>query len=283
MGVALIGCGYWGSKIKQYVSGFFDLKYVADSKFNKDIIWNDKEVESVIVATPIKTHYEVVKEALENNKHVFSEKPITVDYCQALELEQIAKDNNVRIGVDYIQTFSPSIKYIQENIGLIGEVEYIEMSTKHLGRFMDLDVYWLLASHHLSVLDMFMDLDRLDFVFEDHIYHNGICTTGSLVFSKGRIDVSTNFPGKEMTINFYGKKGTIKYNPLERSSLRVTLYNKKYRSLPDELIEIDTHPHFNEQDNLIYAMIYFRNLVEEKVDSNIKTAIKITRILADRE
>lgn len=279
--LALIGNGYWGSIIKKYISEFFELKYVADSKFDKNIIWKDDEIAGVIVATPIETHYKIIKEALENGKHVFSEKPVTLKHSEACELEKIAKKNELRIGVDYVHTFSKLVGQISNYIEEIGGIKYIEMSTKHLGRFMDQDVYWLLASHHLSVLDMFMDIDKIDFKFEDHLYYNDLCTTGSIIFNGGRLDVSTNFPGKEMLINFYGEYGTIKYRPLENQMV-VTLYNKKYKLLPKDLTEEEIIIDSDEQNNLKYAIEYFKDLIDFKADSNLSSAIKITKILESR-
>lgn len=280
--IALIGNGYWGSKIKRYIPEFFDLEYVANSKFDKNTIWRDKEINSVIVATPIETHYEIIKEALQNGKHVFSEKPITLYTDQAEELKQLATDNGLFVGVNYTQTFSCLIIESLKWINKIGTIEYIEMSTKHLGRFMNFDVYWLLASHHLSVLNMFINLDDLVFEFEDHLFNNSLCTTGSVLFNKGRIDVSTNFYGKEMLINFYGAYGSIKYRPIE-DKLEIILYNKKYKLLPNELIEKKLIVKFDESNNLRYAIKYFKDLINNKIESNIESAIKITKILENKK
>lgn len=279
--IALIGNGYWGSKIKKYIPEFFDLKYVVSSKFDKNIIWNDDNVKGVIIATPMETHYEITKEALLSGKHVFCEKPITLVKDQAEELNSIANNLDLKIGVDYVLTFSKAIEEAINWIDIIGGIDYIEMSTKHLGRFMDFDVYWLLASHHLSVLDMFIDLYDLDFDFKDYLYYNGLCTMGSIFFEQGRIDVSTNFPGKESLINIYGRNGTIKYRPIH-NILEVVLYDKKYKLLPDDLIFRKHRFVFDESNNLKHAIRYFKMLMGGKCDSNIDRAIKITEILENK-
>lgn len=281
--IALIGDGYWGSKIQKYLPKFFDLVYVANSKFDKNIIWSNKDINGVVIATPIDTHYSIAKEALENGKHVYVEKPISETYEEALELKTIADTANLKIGVEYTQTFSPSIKKILSIIDIIGELKFVEMSTKHLGRFMKFDVYFLLASHQLSILDMFIDLDEIDFKFEDYVYNGKLCTTGSLISSKARIDVSLNFPGKEMFINFYGSKGTIKYNPLLEKSIGVTLYNKKLMALPSELTELHESYSFDEKNNLEHSMMYFKNLINGLAQSNFPTAVKITRLLESKD
>ena len=295
MKIALIGCGYWGSKIQEYIPEFFNLKYIADSEFNKNIIWNDKEVEAVIIATPINTHYDLTKEALLHDKHVLVEKPITMNSKEARELVELANQKNLKLAVEYTQTFSPAIikaaNIVNSNTLKIGKLQYIEMSTKHLGRFLDYDVFWLLASHHLSILSMFVDILSKDmsFRFRNIMFNEDLCTTGSILFEnikedfKGKIDVSLNFPGKEMLINLYGDKGTLKYNPLADKSLELTLYNKKMGALPSGLIEyFTTFGKYDEYNNLKFSIQYFSDLIYGYELSNIEVAVKITDILENR-
>lgn len=283
--VALIGSGYWGSIIKKYISSYFELKYVADSNFDKSIIWKDEEVSAVIIATPIETHYQITKEALINDKHVLVEKPIALKYDESIELREIAKSKELKICVEYTQTFSPSIIQCVTTAKELEGPLYIEMSVKHLGRFMPCDVYWLLASHQLSILDMVCNLDEFSFYNEDHLFHNGLCTTGTVYFNnnekkiKGRIDISTNFPGKEVMINFYGDNATIQYNPLAKNSVRTTYYDKKYKSLPSALTINEIINDYDENHNLEHSIRYFHDVMLNARKQNIDRAVRITRTL----
>lgn len=285
--IALIGNGYWGSKIKNYIPYKFDLKYVADSKFDKKKIWNDNDVKSVIIVTPIEYHYEHAKEALNHDKNVFIEKPISLKAGEAEELIELADKKNLKLGVEYTQTFSPSVKHALGIINKIGDLEYIEMSTKHLGRFMNQDVFWLLASHHLSILGMIIPLSGTTFKKYEHMHwRKNICTTGSLTFINdnlnvsGRIDVSTNFPGKDMHFTLYGSKGTIKYTPLDdRTTLSMVLYEKEYAQLPPELTKASHNFVYDEKNNLIRSIEYFDDLLNNRVESNALLARDITYII----
>lgn len=281
MKIALIGNGYWGSKIKNYIPEFFELKYTAGSEFNKDIIWNDADVKAVIIATPIKTHYRIAKDALLNNKHVFCEKPITLCSIQAEKLKEIAEKRNLKICVDYTYTFSPFLTNLSGIVDYFIDLEYIEMNTKRLGRFMEYDVYWLLASHHLSILDMIVDINTLSFEFKDHIFNGSVCTTGSILFKKGKIDVSLNFNEKRTSINYYGANWLIKYRPLEDKRELVT-YNRTHKRLADDLVLCTATKTIDEQNNIRHALKYFKDLIGGKVKSNIDRAIKITKILERR-
>ena len=79
---------------------------------------------------------------------------------EAQQLKTKALAYGVKVGVEYTQTFYMTMGLIKTALEGIGTVRHIEMATKHLGRFTGYNVYWLLASHHLSILDMFYRLDK---------------------------------------------------------------------------------------------------------------------------
>jgi len=278
IGTVLVGCGYWGSILKRYIeeSMFFDLVAVCDSKSNLDDVWNNGEIEAVVVATPIETHYQIVKEALLSGKHVFSEKPLALKTSQCNELKDIAEEQGLVLHTDYVFTFSKALKAIQGLDGLLG----LDMSVKHLGRFGRQDVYWLLASHMLSVLGMFYPLDALDFCFVDLVKNE----TGVIFFDgqvKGKIDVSLNMPWKEVKIVFYCQNETIVYNPSDKFSLQRVSYSKP--EWTKEIPEITSHFCFDESDNLKFAFESFRNCILGKEKPNIDLAVQITEILENRK
>jgi len=281
--VALIGKGYWGSKLLKYIPNHFDLVAVADSKTDLKQIWSS-DIESVIIATPIQTHYELTKEALLAGKNVYVEKPLALKYEQGIEIVNIAREKGLRLDVEYTQMFSKGLQYIQSKD--IGEIEFIEMSTKHLGRFVDYDVFWLLVSHHLSVLPMFFSLLDLDFNFKKYMFHNGICTTGSIeCLKKGtdkikaKLDVSLNYYKKEFCINVYGTKGFAKYDATNQIPVSITWYEKKRSVLPNEMIIGVENIRFDEMNNLELSIKHFKDLIEGRDVDNLDIALEITRIL----
>ena len=182
IGIALIGCGYWGSKLQRYIqdSSAFDLKYVCNSKSNLEV-WKDKDVSAVIVATPNETHYEITRQALLHRKSVMCEKPLALTEAECLELKMLTARNlsnsnrDLELCVEYTHTFSKALQRAKELIdsGMIGKVLGIEMATKHLGRFGGGSVYWLLGSRMLAVLDMFVPLNTLGFWADDLVVYDG--------------------------------------------------------------------------------------------------------------
>lgn len=304
---ALIGYGYWGSKVYRYLKEDpgFDLRYVYfrslkrlslserrdqyGSEFisDPDRIWDDEEIGSVIVATPIKTHYKIGRRALLAGKNLLIEKPLALRREEAISLQRLAREKNLTILTDYIYTFSRSLEQAGDLIreGVIGKLQSIQLTIKQTGRFLEYDVYWLLASHLLAVLDIFVPLNTLIFNRDDFISRNQKTESGLIRFRKedgsfsGCINVSLNHPGKEKQVVIYGEKGSIIYDPSCRPSLRVMRYQRKARLTGDQLIEEWQDYDYDESNNIGLALDAFRDCLSGKREDNLKRAIAVTTVL----
>lgn len=286
--VALIGVGYWGTKIYKYMNKYFNVPYAVNSKFDLEKIWNDDTIDGVIIATPIDTHYDIAYQALNSGKHVFCEKPVTLHTHEAIQLREIAQENNLAIAVDYVHTFSPSINRIRDAVAE-KEILFIDASCKHLGRFMEFDVYWLLASHYMAVFDMFIPLKKLHFEFHEHIFNGKICTAGCINVFRGyggrkigQINVSLNYGKKENYMDVYTDGMHLRYDAMSDYSFSVVEYNKTEKALPLELIKKEEKYNIDESHNIRYALSYFNSLIDGHAKSNIDTAIRITEIIQYR-
>ncbi len=114
------------------------------------------DIDAVGVITPVWTHYDLARTALENGKHVFVEKPFTATSQQAEELVELAERKNLRIMVDHTFLFTGAVKKIHELIekGVLGPLYYFDSSRVNLGLFQhDVSVVWDLAPHDLSIMD----------------------------------------------------------------------------------------------------------------------------------
>ncbi len=284
---ALIGCGYWGSKLKRYIeeNQDFNLKYICNSKSDLNEVWNDRQITAVVVATPNETHYPIVKSALLHGKNVLSEKPLALKTEECEELKQIALDSNLLLLVEYTYTFSKALRKAQSMVkeGEVGSLLGLEMSVRHLGRFKGGSVYWLLASHMLSVLDMFIPIKDMYFEKTDLVNYDGQVETGVISLKKGEVSgqivVSLNYPGKETRIIIYVEKGTIIYNPESQPSLQVEKYERLKWTVASKLPREHMDFYIDEANNLRYAIEHFFEALEGRAEDNIDRAVAITRIL----
>lgn len=293
--IAQIGYGYWGRRLYRYFKNDnrFFLKYVYSRSFKEenefindlDKIWDDKNICAVAIATPINTHYSLVKKALLCNKNVLCEKPLALKTKEVLELKKVAEKKNLVLLTEFTYTFSKSLEKAKKIIkkGTIGGIESIELSLKYAGRFLEYNVYWLLASHLLSILDIFIPLEKLKFKKIDFIKHNNRAETGMILFNNknltGKLTVSLNYPEKEMKAIIYGSKGTLVYSSMISPSLRVICYKKTEGVLGDKLILKDKSYLIDEKNNLKHAVDYFYKLLNKQGKTNIRRAVLITKIL----
>src|SRR6516225_4588052 len=116
---------------------------------------NDRDLDAVVIATPVRFHYTMAKAALSVGKHVFIEKPIARTEAEASELVSLAERQGLVLMVGHTFLFSPAVRRMKEiiNAGDIGEVQYISARRLNLGLFQkDINVAWDLAPHDISIL-----------------------------------------------------------------------------------------------------------------------------------
>jgi predicted dehydrogenase len=171
----VIGCGYWGPNlIRNFINlSDADVKLCSDLKEDrlahmkqlypsletttnyKDII-DDKDIDAVVIATPVSTHYEIAREALEAGKHVFCEKPLTQLVDQGYKLIDFAEKNDRVLMVGHTFVFTAAVNKVKDliNSGELGDIFYMSTSRVNLGLFQeDINVVWDLAPHDISIMN----------------------------------------------------------------------------------------------------------------------------------
>jgi predicted dehydrogenase len=173
--VGVIGYGYWGPNIVRNFQSLENAQLVAvcdksatalkraarayprlhlTTDFSE--VLRSPDIDAVAVVTPVWTHYELAKAALENGKHVFVEKPFTSAPWQAEELIELAARKNLQVMVDHTFLFSGAVRKIRELVdaGTLGPLYYFDSTRVNLGLFQhDVSVVWDLAPHDLSIMD----------------------------------------------------------------------------------------------------------------------------------
>lgn len=173
-GVAVVGVGYWGPN---WVRNLYQLQCASrlvccdlsrERRENirrhypgvkvtaeLDEILRDREIEAVLVATPVSTHFEIARRCLAANKSVLVEKPLAMSRREASELIAMARETGRTLMVGHTFEYSAPVLKAREiiNSGELGEIFYISSVRANLGVFQrDINVVWDLATHDISII-----------------------------------------------------------------------------------------------------------------------------------
>jgi predicted dehydrogenase len=177
--IAQIGYGYWGpnllrnfmslenatvdllvdsqqGRLNQAVALFPSLKISTSA----DEAFTNTDVDAVVVATPVFTHFELAKRALLSGKHVLLEKPMTANVAQAKELIDLALQKGKLLMVDHTFLYTGAVEKMKalKEEGTLGDLKYFDSTRINLGLIQqDVNVLWDLAPHDISVLDYLSD------------------------------------------------------------------------------------------------------------------------------
>jgi predicted dehydrogenase len=113
------------------------------------------DIDAVVIATPVKSHYALAKASLLAGKHTFIEKPMATSTAECEELIDIARRKGLILMVDHTFLYSAPVRKIAEIVqaGDLGEIRYINSRRLNLGLFQkDINVAWDLAPHDISII-----------------------------------------------------------------------------------------------------------------------------------
>jgi predicted dehydrogenase len=175
MQVGVVGFGYWGPNLARnfFAADEANLSVICDleEKNRKragqlfpgiettadfQSVVENSALDVVVIATPVHTHYDLAKKALESGKHVWLEKPMTQTADQAQELVELAEKRNLILHVDHTFVYTGAVRKMQELVsaGTLGTLQYYDSTRINLGLFQhDVDVIWDLALHDFTILD----------------------------------------------------------------------------------------------------------------------------------
>jgi predicted dehydrogenase len=191
------------------------------------------DIDAVAVITPVWTHYELTKKALENGKHVFIEKPFTSNSAQAQELIELAEQKKLKIMVDHTFLFTGAVRKIREltESGALGDLYYYDSLRVNLGLFQhDVSVIWDLAPHDLAIMDYVIKGDPEAVVATGERHLNGVEDVAYMTVYFPRniiahINVNWLSPVKIRTTLIGGQKKMLVWNDLVADE-KIRVYDK---------------------------------------------------------
>jgi predicted dehydrogenase len=248
----VIGYGYWGPNIvrnlkqleKTDVVCICDKSASSRQRVQKDypqvIVTEDPaelmrspDVDAIAVITPVWTHYELAKAALEHGKHIFVEKPFTSNKEQAEELIELAAKKNLKVMVDHTFLFTGAVRKIRQLLddNALGKLYYYDSTRVNLGLFQhDVNVVWDLAPHDLSIMDYLIHDTPEAVVATGQTHLNGYEDVAflTLYFPDkviAHLNVNWLSPVKVRTTLIGGEKKMLVWNDLEADE-KIKIYDK---------------------------------------------------------
>ena len=251
--IAQIGVGYWGPNLLRNLISNYDctVKAVVDlskerQEFVKktypeiyatdelDSVINDPDIDAVVIATPVASHYDLTIQALNMGKHVLVEKPMAMKTDQVREISQLAREKELVAMVGHTFLFNSAVRYVKSIIesGELGDIRYIYSQRLNLGRIRDdVDALWNLAPHDISIIQYWLNEPepiKIDKIGMDYV-QKGIDDVAflNITYPKNimaHIHVSWLDPHKIRKMTVVGSKKMVVYDDIAEK--KVTIYDK---------------------------------------------------------
>jgi predicted dehydrogenase len=273
LNIAAVGCGYWGPNLIRNFSSLSGckIKMVCDVDKNRlahmkalypevettfvleDIVSN-AEIDAVVIATPVRFHYEMAKRSLLAGKHTLIEKPMASSLSECEELIELAENQNLTLMIGHTFIYSQPVRKIKQivNSGELGDIQYISSRRLNLGLFQkDINVAWDLAPHDISIILYIMNEEPVSVNCQGkaHIAPDiEDVTNMTLSFPNGgfaTIHSSWLDPNKVREMTFVGTKKMLVYDDVE-SMEKIKIYDKR----------VKTPPHYNTFAEFHYSYHY---------------------------
>lgn len=254
--MGVIGFGYWGPNIVRNFNESENIRVVSvcdnnpiaiqrirkyypqlNSCTNYRQITESRDIDIVGIVTPVSSHFELAKSALNNGKHIFVEKPFTLKSIQAEELIGLADKKKLKIMVDHTFIFTGAVRKIKEliNNNVLGRLYYYDSTRINLGLFQhDINVIWDLAPHDLAIMNYVIKEDpaAISAIGAGHFGYGLENIAYLVVHFKSNMIAHFNInwlsPVKVRTTLIGGEKKMLVWNDLETDE-KIKIYDKGVR------------------------------------------------------
>jgi predicted dehydrogenase len=248
--IGVAGLGHWGPNLARNFADLAELTWLCDSAAEKseiadryaqarftgdfDEMLADPELDAVVVATPVPTHFELARRALQSGKHVLVEKPPAMTGSEMDELVALASDRDLVLMPGHLLLYHPGVRKLREMItaGELGDVLCVYGNRQNLGIIrLNENALWSLGVHDLSVILHLLDEEPA----EASAFGRDFLTAGVedvvfcyLRFPSGKIahmHLSWLDPHKMRRITVVGTEKMVVFDDMELER-KVTVYEK---------------------------------------------------------
>jgi predicted dehydrogenase len=293
--VGQVGLGYWGPNLARNFGELADLRWLCDlspealaeasarhpqarTTTELDELLADPELDAIVLATPVVTHYELARQALTAGKHVFVEKPQAQTSAEAEELVALAEENGLVLMPGYLLLYHPAVAKLKELVsaGELGELLYLYANRVNLGQIRrDENALWSIGSQDLSMLLHLIDEEPVEaWARGESFLRTGVedVVFGYLRFPSGvvaHVHVSWLDPHKMRKLTVVGRDKMAVFDDMEPER-KVTVYDKGPVQRPAtewQVREGDIHiPKVAAEEPLRRECVHFLSLVAGEGD-----------------
>ncbi len=306
--VAVVGAGRWGSNLvrnfaelgilrticdldRELLSGFLS-KYpkvaLTDSYTN---VLQDRSIAGVVIATPSVKHYEMALSALIAGKHVFVEKPMSLDVLQAKELILLAEKKKLVLMVGHLLEYHPAVIKLKKIIdsGGLGKINYIYSNRLNLGKVRkEENILWSFAPHDISVVRMLLEEDPVEVTAVGANYLSpqlSDITISTLSFKNGvkaHIFVSWLHPFKEQRLVVVGDKKMAVFEDSAKDKLKI--YDQRFvwkNRVPVAHTKGQKVIRFDSREPLRLECLHFIKCIRQEITPKTdgKSGLKVLEVL----
>lgn len=308
----VIGWGYWGPKIARNLESLPHamVTYVADtdarrlSTFGINQPWVqttthiedifDSDVDAIVIATPVSTHFQLAREALLHGKHVLVEKPLTASVSEAEELVALAQEQQRVLMVGHTFVYNSAVNELRKLVqgGELGKIYSIEAERVNLGLFRhDINVIWDLAPHDISILLYLLDKKPERIKVQAHANvqpHIEDVAHLDLEFADGmnaHVHVSWLHPCKIRRVTVIGDARMVVYDDTNPAEM-IKVYNKGADVYADPVVSYRygeiTIPHIDWIEPLHLECADFANAIRTgtKPRASGEAGLEVVKVLA---
>jgi predicted dehydrogenase len=283
--IGVIGLGYWGPNILRILTAEnnVNVKYICDINENTLVTYKDKficttnyqdilkdeDISMVFIVTPISTHFKIILDCINANKHVFVEKPL----CKTLDEMKIiykkCQENNVKLFCDYIFFYATKIQNLRRIVSEnINDILYIEINRETFGIFSQDNVIYDLLPHDISILKLLFNDDfEINIKHVDKVYHGTLLIKAIISFEintiNGILNISWLNDTKERKIKFFCKTKIIEYNDIY-DNIKIFNYHLKVNNAVIEQTKLISEDivNINKEEPLRTSITTAINMVE---------------------
>jgi len=251
--IAVVGAGGWGKNLVRNFAGMPGARLAWCCDLNESILTRVasqhpetrvttnldevlacEDVSGVVIATDAPTHHRIARKALEAGKHVYVEKPLTLEASQASELVALAEKQDLRLMVGHLLLYHPAVEKLESLVdsGDLGDIYYMYTQRLNLGVVRkDESSWWSLAPHDVSVILHLFKADPETVSARGESYlRDGVqdVVFVNLNFPDGRmaqIHVSWLDPHKMRKMTIVGSRKMVVFDDMEATE-KIKIYDK---------------------------------------------------------